>query len=64
MKEAAEEAKRVDTAGKRRHDRKRKSLEQTVISEAEAKISWIGEAQVEKDEITPAPWRAPMARMW
>lgn len=27
IKEAAKEAKKVDTAGKRRHDRKRKSLE-------------------------------------
>ncbi|KAL2047833.1 hypothetical protein ABVK25_011288 [Lepraria finkii] len=64
MKEAAKEAKKIDTAGKRTHDRKRKSLEQTGIPEAEAKIARTSEAQLEYDEITPEPWRAPVARMW
>ena len=63
-KEAVKEAKKADTAGKRKHDRKREHPEQKGIPGAEAEIAWIGEAQVEEDKTTPAPWRAPVARMW
>ena len=64
VKEAAKEAKQVDTAGRRMHGRKRKSIEKTGIPEAEPAIPWIGEAQAEEDEIAPEPFRAPVARVW
>ena len=64
IKEAAKEAKKADTVGKRRHNRKHKSFEHTDMLETEAEVSWIGETQVEEDVIPPAPWRAPVARIW
>ena len=64
IKEAVKEAKKVNTAGKRKHDQKRKSLAHTDILETEAESAWIDETQVEEDMIPPAPWRAPVARMW
>lgn len=63
-KEAAKEAKRADTVGKRGHDRKYKSSEPADISGTQAEVARIGETQVEENAIPPEPWRAPVARMW
>lgn len=64
IKEAAKEAKRADTIGKRGHDRKYKNLEPADISGTQAEVAGIGETQVEETAIPPEPWRAPVARMW
>ena len=64
VKETAKEAKQINTAGKRTHGLKRKTLEQAGMLEAETRIARISEARVEVDEIAPEPWRAPVMRTW
>ena len=43
---------------------KRKYPEEAGALEPKAKVTRMSEALVEKDEIMPEPWRAPVARMW
>lgn len=64
VKEAAKEAKKADTVGKRRYKRQCKNFEHTDMLEPEAQMARTDEVLIEGDEIPPKPWRAPVARMW
>ena len=53
-KRAGRETKEQNIAkGKRKHGRKRKSLQDTSVPEIRAKVARMSEAQIEEDEITP-----------
>lgn len=64
VKEAAKEAKKANTAGKRTYGRKRKGLGQAGMPETEAKIVRMSERRSRKMIIVSKLWRVPVAQMW